>query len=184
MMSTGKEAFKAANMTGKLIVFHHNLPVAPAPGQLKNRDDRKSLGTDKEKAVLLPQTKFYNDLGQECVAVGCSVDLFLFNNAYIDIATLSQVSRMTGGQVYKYTYFQVNSSRPLNQLLTIKMTPTMIILCSLIWTEKDLFQTFTTTYPGLFNMTTILFPKYLFEEDVESTLWTNAVELQKFVSKV
>ena len=91
MISTGKEAFKAANMTGKLIVFHHNLPVAPAPGQLKNRDDRKSLGTDKEKTVLLPQTKFYNDLGQECVAVGCSVDLFLFNNAYIDIATLSQV---------------------------------------------------------------------------------------------
>ena len=90
-MSPGKEAFKAANMTGKLIVFHHNLPVAPAPGQLKNRDDRKSLGTDKEKTVLLPQTKFYNDLGQECVAVGCSVDLFLFNNAYIDIATLSQV---------------------------------------------------------------------------------------------
>ena len=41
--------------------------------------------------MLLPQTKFYNDLGQECVAVGCSVDLFLFNNAYIDIATLSQV---------------------------------------------------------------------------------------------
>jgi len=34
------------------------------------------------------------------------VDLFLFNNAYIDIATLSQVSRLTGGQVYKYTYFQ------------------------------------------------------------------------------
>ncbi len=29
--------------------------------------------------------------GQECVSVGCSVDLFLFNNAYIDIATLSQV---------------------------------------------------------------------------------------------
>merc|ERR1711963_810486 len=106
VIQAGKEAFKAANMTGKMIVFHHNLPVAPAPGQLKNRDDRKTLGTDKEKTVLLPQTKFYNDLGQECVAVGCSVDLFLFNNAYIDIATLSQVSRMTGGQVYKYTYFQ------------------------------------------------------------------------------
>jgi len=106
VIQAGKEAFKAANMAGKLVVFHHNLPVAQAPGQLKNRDDRKVLGTDKEKAVLLPQSKFYNDLGQECVAVGCSVDLFLFNNAYIDIATLSQVSRMTGGQVYKYTYFQ------------------------------------------------------------------------------
>ena len=101
-MSPGKEAFKAANMTGKLIVFHHNLPVAPAPGQLKNRDDRKSLGTDKEKTVLLPQTKFYNDLGQECVAVGCSVDLFLFNNAYIDIATLSQVGPIISFKEVKF----------------------------------------------------------------------------------
>ncbi len=53
----------------------------------------------------MPQTKFYNELGQECVGAGCSVDLFLFNNAYIDVATVSQVCRLTGGQVYKYTYF-------------------------------------------------------------------------------
>merc|ERR1711962_289878 len=106
VIQAGKEAFKAAGMAGKLVVFHHNLPVATAPGQLKNRDDRKCLGTDKEKTVLTPQSKFYNDLGQECVSVGCSVDLFLFNNAYIDVATLSQVCRLTGGQVYKYTYFQ------------------------------------------------------------------------------
>merc|ERR1719342_1471390 len=52
VIQAGKEAFKAAGMAGKLIVFHHNLPVAPAPGQLKNRDDRKCLGTDKEKTVL------------------------------------------------------------------------------------------------------------------------------------
>ena len=50
-------------------------------------------GTDKEKAVLTPQSKDYNQFGQECVRVGCSVDLFLFNNAYIDIATISQVIR-------------------------------------------------------------------------------------------
>eukprot|EP00092_Neocalanus_flemingeri_P059085 GFUD01070535.1.p1 GENE.GFUD01070535.1~~GFUD01070535.1.p1 ORF type:complete len:1158 (+),score=343.89 GFUD01070535.1:243-3716(+) len=108
VIQAGKEAFKAAGMAGKLVVFHHNLPVAGAPGQLKNRDDRKCLGTEKEKTVLSPQTKFYNDLGQECVGVGCSVDLFLFNNAYIDIATLSQVCRLTGGQLYKYTYFQAD----------------------------------------------------------------------------
>jgi len=106
VIQAGKEAFKAAGMSGKLVVFHHNLPVSAAPGQLKNRDDRKCLGTDKEKTVLTPQSKFYNDLGQDCVSVGCSVDLFLFNNAYIDVATLSQVCRLTGGQVYKYTYFQ------------------------------------------------------------------------------
>ena len=86
-----KYFFKAANCAGKLIVFHHNLPVAEAPGKLKNRDDRKVLGTEKEKTVLTPQTKDYNQFGQECVAVGCTVDLFLFNNAYVDVATLSQV---------------------------------------------------------------------------------------------
>merc|ERR1719330_560278 len=69
VIQAGKEAFKAAGMSGKLVVFHHNLPVMVAPGQLKNRDDRKCLGTDKEKQVLAPQTKFYNDLGQECVSV-------------------------------------------------------------------------------------------------------------------
>merc|ERR1719394_1666656 len=38
VIQAGKKAFKAAGMAGKLVVFHHNLPVAPAPGQLKNRD--------------------------------------------------------------------------------------------------------------------------------------------------
>jgi protein transport protein SEC24 len=65
-LKAGKEAFKAAGMAGKLVVFHHNLPVAEAPGKLKNRDDRKCLGTEKEKTVLTPQTKFYNDLGEYC----------------------------------------------------------------------------------------------------------------------
>ena len=52
-----------------------------------------STGTEKEKVVLTPQTKDYNQFGQDCVSVGCSVDLFLFNNAYIDIATISQVNK-------------------------------------------------------------------------------------------
>merc|ERR1719391_1422014 len=118
VIQAGKEAFKAAGMAGKLIVFHHNLPVAPAPGKLKNRDDRKVLGQESEKTVLTPQNKMYNDLGQECVSIGCSVDLFLFNNAYIDVATLSQVCRLTGGQVYKYTYFQpdLDGERFINDL--------------------------------------------------------------------
>jgi len=118
VIQAGKEAFKAADCTGKLIIFHHNLPIAEAPGKLKSRDDRKILGSEKEKTVLMPQTKEYNVFGQDCVSVGCSVDLFLFNNAYIDVATLSQVSRLTGGQVYKYTYFNkdIDAERMLNDL--------------------------------------------------------------------
>jgi len=118
VIQAGKEAFKAANCAGKLVIFHHNLPIAEAPGKLKNRDDRRVLGTEKEKSVLTPQSKVYNQFGQDCVSVGCSVDIFLFNNAYIDVATLSQTSRLTGGQVYKYTYFnkEMDGERLLNDL--------------------------------------------------------------------
>jgi hypothetical protein len=54
-----------------------------------------------------PQGNVYSNLGQECVGAGCSVDLFVFNNSYIDLATIGQVSRLSGGEIYKYTYFQV-----------------------------------------------------------------------------
>ena len=46
VIRAGKEAFKAAGCAGKLVIFHHNLPVAEAPGKLKNRDDRKILGKE------------------------------------------------------------------------------------------------------------------------------------------
>lgn len=35
------------------------------------------------------------------------MDLFLFPNQYLDVATLGVVPYQTGGSVYKYTYFQV-----------------------------------------------------------------------------
>ncbi|KAL7043785.1 hypothetical protein ACKWTF_001663 [Chironomus riparius] len=105
-IQAGLEALKASECAGKLLVFHSTLPIADAPGQLKNRDDRKLLGTEKERTVLTPQNNIYNNLGQDCCHAGCTVDLFLFNNAYIDLATIGQVSRLTGGEVYKYTYFQ------------------------------------------------------------------------------
>merc|ERR1712226_731603 len=34
VIQTGKEALMAADMAGKLVVFHYNLPVAAAPGAL------------------------------------------------------------------------------------------------------------------------------------------------------
>lgn len=108
-IQAGLEALKASNCAGKLLVFNSTLPLADAPGKLKNRDDRKLLGTEKERTVLTPQCPSYNTLGQDCVQAGCSVDLFLFNNSYIDIATIGQVARLSGGEVYKYTYFQADT---------------------------------------------------------------------------
>lgn len=108
VIQAGIEALKASECAGKLLIFHTSLPTAEAPGKLKNRDDRKMLGTDKEKSVLMPQNTVYNNLAQECVGVGCSVDLFIMNNSYIDLATIGQICRLTGGEIFKYTYFQAN----------------------------------------------------------------------------
>lgn len=91
-------------------MFNFSLPVFDAPGKLKNREDRSILGTDKEKTLLKPQIPDYTELGKECVAVGCCVDLFLFPNAYVDVATIGDVAKLTGGQVFKYNFFQVITS--------------------------------------------------------------------------
>lgn len=59
------------------------------------------------QALFQPQISFYNTLAKDCVAQGCCVDLFLFPNQYVDVATLGVVPVSTGGSIYKYTYFQV-----------------------------------------------------------------------------
>ncbi|XP_041124155.1 protein transport protein Sec24C-like isoform X5 [Polyodon spathula] len=118
VIQAGLEALKAADCAGKLFIFHSSLPIAEAPGKLKNREDKKLVGTDKEKTLFQPQTSFFGNLAKECVAQGCCVDLFLFPNQYVDVATLGVVPSQTGGSVYKYTYFQVPSDgdRFLNDL--------------------------------------------------------------------
>ncbi|XP_032429566.1 protein transport protein Sec24C isoform X2 [Xiphophorus hellerii] len=118
VIQAGLEALKAADCAGKLFVFHTSLPIAEAPGKLKNREDKKLIGTDKEKTLFQPQVGVYNNLAKECVAQGCCVDLFLFPNQYVDVATLGVVPVSTGGSVYKYTYFQAQTDqeRFLNDL--------------------------------------------------------------------
>ncbi|XP_069720285.1 protein transport protein Sec24C isoform X4 [Phaenicophaeus curvirostris] len=118
VIQAGLEALKAAECAGKLFIFHTSLPIAEAPGKLKNRDDKKLISTDKEKTLFQPQTSFYNNLAKDCVAQGCCVDLFLFPNQYLDVATLGVVTYQTGGSIYKYAYFQLETDqdRFLNDL--------------------------------------------------------------------
>ncbi|KAG6465253.1 hypothetical protein O3G_MSEX015027 [Manduca sexta] len=51
-VQAGLEALKAADTSGQLFVFHTTLPTFNAPGKLINREDRKLLGTEKEKQIL------------------------------------------------------------------------------------------------------------------------------------
>ena len=44
VVEAGVEALKAAGCSGRMFIFHSNLPNTLAPGQLKMRDDKKLLG--------------------------------------------------------------------------------------------------------------------------------------------
>ena len=95
------------------MVFHTVLPTY-GPGALKNREDMKILGTDQEKSLYEPQEFFWRKLGQDCASNGVCVDMFLFPNSYIDIATvgivhaidnLGCVSSLSGGEIFLYPNF-------------------------------------------------------------------------------
>ncbi|CAF4144573.1 unnamed protein product [Rotaria socialis] len=109
VIQSGIQAFKEANCSGKIYVFSTTLPIAVAPGKLSNRDDKKLLGTDKEKTLLAPANNIFTKLGEECAQHGCAVDLFVFPNNYIDLATISEVCRVSGGQTYKFNYFSIEN---------------------------------------------------------------------------
>ncbi|XP_008324751.1 protein transport protein Sec24D isoform X2 [Cynoglossus semilaevis] len=109
VIQAGVEAFKAAECSGKLFIFQSSMPTAEAPGKLKNRDDKKLVNTEKEKLLFQPQKAVYEQLSKDCVAQGCSVDLFLFPSQYVDLATMADVPSHTGGSVHKYSNFQVET---------------------------------------------------------------------------
>ncbi|RXM29792.1 Protein transport protein Sec24C [Acipenser ruthenus] len=115
VIQAGLEALKVGQLCFN---YPRSAMLVQAPGKLKNREDKKLVGTDKEKTLFQPQTSFFGNLAKECVAQGCCVDLFLFPNQYVDVATLGVVPSQTGGSVYKYTCFQVPSDgdRFLNDL--------------------------------------------------------------------
>ncbi|KAL0970316.1 hypothetical protein UPYG_G00240350 [Umbra pygmaea] len=109
VIQAGVEALKAAECSGKLFIFHSSIPTAEAPGKLKNRDDKKLINTEKGKTLFQPQKGVYEQLSKDCVSQGCSVDLFVFPSQYMDLATLGDVSTHTGGSVYKYSNFQMET---------------------------------------------------------------------------
>ncbi|XP_034020581.1 protein transport protein Sec24D [Thalassophryne amazonica] len=109
VVQAGVEALKAAECSGKLFIFHSSIPTAEAPGKLKNRDDKKLVTTDKEKTLFQPQKGVYEQLSKDCVAQGCCVTVFLFPSQYLDMATMADVPSHTGGSVYKYNNFQLET---------------------------------------------------------------------------
>ena len=89
---------------GKMVVLCHTLPNL-GEGALKARDEIKLLGTAKESGLLQPSIGFYKSLAVDCSPSQISIDMFLFNATYADVATLSGCAKFTGGSTYYYPKF-------------------------------------------------------------------------------
>lgn len=117
-----KGAYLAMEDTGgRVLAFQSVLPSAGL-GALSTREAEGRATTKlSEKAVqkmLLPADKVLKELASELSDHFISVDLFLTTQGFVDIASLSAISRFTGGQVYHYQPFdvQVDSSKLYNDL--------------------------------------------------------------------
>jgi len=110
-------AFKIASPTGgRISIFQHILPTI-GPGALTNREAAaNSSGGDaknKDTSLLGPSTDFYKKLALDCSGQQIAVDLFALGSAYMDVATLSGISKFSGGQVQHFPGYhtQTNASQ-------------------------------------------------------------------------
>ncbi|KAL5035514.1 COPII subunit [Batrachochytrium dendrobatidis] len=110
-LAMGK-ALKAAqklvgHIGGKIVVLEYTL-VNYDDGALKVREDPKLFGTAKENGLLQPAIGFYKSLAVDCSPMQVSIDLFLFNPQYADVATLGGCAKFTGGSIHYYPRFSAN----------------------------------------------------------------------------
>ncbi|KAI8997900.1 hypothetical protein BDB01DRAFT_772851 [Pilobolus umbonatus] len=100
MKSTGGQSF----------VFQTCLPNY-GTDMLKPRDDKNLYGTEKEKTLLLPQNERYKELAKECANHGVCVNSWVFPTQYMDLATISTLSQLTGGDLRYYPSFEHNREK-------------------------------------------------------------------------
>lgn len=102
-------AFKLMSACGgRVTVFQCCLPNY-GPGALQSREDPNNRSS-KDVAHLGPATDFYKRLALDCSAQQIAVDLFLLNNQYCDVATISGISKFSGGCMHHIPLF--SASKP------------------------------------------------------------------------
>ncbi|KAJ3103950.1 COPII subunit [Physocladia obscura] len=102
---------------GKIVIFQGSLANL-SEGSLRLREDPKILGTPKEVTLLQPASPFYKAFAVECSRVQITIDLFAFNSQYLDLATLSGLTKVTGGSLYYYPYFNPANPQDIHKFET------------------------------------------------------------------
>ena len=82
---------------GRVTVIQTRIPNVN-PGALKEQ-------TGKEATIAGPTSDFYKQLSLDYASQQIACDLFLLNSHYIDLATLSCISKYSGGEVKYYPGF-------------------------------------------------------------------------------
>ena len=98
-----------ARIGGKMLLFLSGLPSLGPEGRLLNRENTRLLGTEKEHLLLsTPSVDFYKKHAIKLTKYQICCDLFLFQNdqnanaSFLDLSTLSDLNKLTGGQLYFY----------------------------------------------------------------------------------
>jgi protein transport protein SEC24 len=93
---------------GKVILFQTGISSVGI-GSVKNRFDPKLVGSKEETKLFRGAVAFYNDLACKAVEekkITVGFDLFLCTGTHVDLASIAEVTRATGGQVYFYDNYQ------------------------------------------------------------------------------
>lgn len=115
-----------ASTGGRITVFQSTLPSV-GPGALTVREDPNHRA-GVEVQHLNPANDFYKRLALECSCQQIAVDLFIVNSQYVDLATISGISRFSSGCIYHFPLYKAsrilqaeNFERNLKRYLTRKI---------------------------------------------------------------
>ncbi|KAK1280737.1 Protein transport protein Sec24-like [Acorus gramineus] len=108
-----KASFLAIKPTGgKLLVFQSVLPsVGIGALSAREAEGRTNISASEKEAhkLLKPADKTLTTMAMEFAEHQVCVDIFITAQTYVDIASMSVVPRITGGQVYYYHPFSAVS---------------------------------------------------------------------------
>ncbi|XP_057966867.1 protein transport protein SEC24 C [Malania oleifera] len=108
-----KAAFLSLKSTGgKLLVFQSVLPsVGLGALSAREAEGRTNISAGEKEAhkLLQPVDKTQKTMAIEFAEYQVCVDIFITTQTYVDIASISVISRTTGGQIYYYYPFSALS---------------------------------------------------------------------------
>ncbi|BES93297.1 Sec23/Sec24 beta-sandwich domain [Nesidiocoris tenuis] len=105
-----------ASTGGRITIFQSCLPNC-GPGKLSPREDpSQRSGENVNQTMLNPVTDFYKKLALDCSGQQIAVDLFILNSQFVDLASLSGVSKFSGGCIHHFPLFNAKNQLHVESL--------------------------------------------------------------------